>query len=1412
MKNLIPRFIHDNYLAGTLTGQLEAATLFVDISGFTPMTEALMAFGDEGAEILSGILNRVFQPMVDAVYNRGGFITLFAGDAFTAIFPQPVAQISNLCKLGEQKALIANLCYNALTCARRIQTIFKQQGLQKTKAGDFALAVKVGASFGRVEWGIVGQSIAGGLNPRQLIGDGAAFYFRGAAIDGCAHAEHHAEKGQIIFDDTLGVQSDSFGALSAKAKLTLCTPVADGFYHLLSIPKTARNDISPRNVISKSRLRSAIVRRFLPDAVADFKGHGEFRNVVSIFISFEGVANHDELNRFASILIQNQSRFGGYLKEFDFGDKGGVAIVFFGAPVAFEKNMERALDFISAVRRDFPNLKDLENLKWRAGITYGLTFAGIIGGRQRCQYSPMGATVNLAVRLMMKAAWGDIYVTERVRHDAGHAYEINYIDAIKYKGIADPVATYTLLAAKAQVASLYHGQFVGREAEVEQLLAWAQPIFGEDPKSFQKPLGSKFAGIVYIYGAPGGGKSRLVHEATEQLRHRCAILRLHTDSILQKSFNPIIYFLKDYFDQEPQLSPAENKARFEKKYGQLITSLNPIDIASAERLELQRTRSTIGALLEHQWDNSLYARLDPKDRYENTISALKTLFQALSRLQPIIILLEDLQWLDPDTPKLFTRLTRAINSLFEGGQEDDNASPAPDKSLLQRGKRFGYPILILVTSRYRDDGSKPALPMDKDVTCHTIELGGLPDDSLATVMADQLHAEIAPETVRFIADKSGHNPFFAGQYAHYLKEQGLLLLDNGVYHLPPTLAEIGLPATLTDLLMARLDRLQPRLKELIKTAAVIGREFESVFLMTVIHQLDPAFPMAQFYPDLEMAAQDQIWSAVQEIRYAFTHVLLRDAAYGMQLKARLRQLHGLIAETIEQLNPDDPAYYADIALHYEKAERLEPAKAFYDKAGQAAQDKYALLLADQYVTAALKLCLQLHGEKHTETANAYAKAGKICELQAKYDRALDAYQKALAIRQELLGEKHPDTAGSYHNIGMVYRNKGESDRSLDYHQKALAIQLELLGEKHPDTAKSYHNIGTVYYNKGDYDRALSYYQKASAIRLELLGEKHPDTAASYNNIGNVYSNKREYDRALDYYQKALAIKLELLGEKHPDTALSYNNIGNVYSNKREYDRALDYYQKALAIQLELLGEKHPDTASSYLGIGNVLYVNKGEDDRALEYYQKSLVIRRELLGEKHLSTATLYNNIGMVYWDKSEYGRALEYLHKALAIQIETGAKGDIGNSLSSLAHVYFWLKDDEKALATALRYLQHIREIGTDVGHGKTHLAIALVLARPNRFPKPVRAFLDEITALTGLPETPAAYFEKAIETAGAKNYLPTLVPALYEYGRYLYQTGQPQAGLSHLRQAKEKAVAGGMQGEVRKIEKIFEELGIKN
>lgn len=214
--------------------------------------------------------------------------------------------------------------------------------------------------------------------------------------------------------------------------------------------------------------------------------------------------------------------------------------------------------------------------------------------------------------------------------------------------------------------------------------------------------------------------------------------------------------------------------------------------------------------------------------------------------------------------------------------------------------------------------------------------------------------------------------------------------------------------------------------------------------------------------------------------------------------------------------------------------------------------------------------------------------GEVFAHFADYDKALEIYQRCLAIRLKTCGASHPDVAYSYNKLGLVIRRNGEYDKAMEFLQKGLELRVKIFGTEHPNVAKSKNNIGIVWDDKGEFEKALEQYQQSLEILLKTYGEWHPLVALSYNNIGMVWQSKGEFDKALEYFEQTLDIKLMTLGAEHRSVATAYNNIGETLLTKGEFNKALEFFQKSLNIKLKTLGSEHPSFTSTKNNINRVL--------------------------------------------------------------------------------------------------------------------------------------------------------------------------------------------------------------------------------
>ncbi len=406
----------------------------------------------------------------------------------------------------------------------------------------------------------------------------------------------------------------------------------------------------------------AITAAFFSKEVFENQGIGEFRNVVSVFLSFEGVETHESLNHFASVVLDQSENFGGYFKEIDFGDKGGVMFCLFGAPISFENNTERALEFLGAVQEELRNLESLTGARYRIGIASGQAFTGVIGSAERCQYAAVGARVNLGARLMMKTEWGQVTADENVSRNRN--FKFSYSGDGHFKGFDNPIPTYTLTGRNLAGRATFSGDYFGRQTELSTIFEFAQPLHE-----------NRFAGVAYIFGEAGIGKSRFSYELRRTVRDNMATtwLSCQSDQILRKQFNPFIYLLKNYFDQSPENTAERNLELFEQNFLELQFELTESTHAEADavRREIARTQSVLAAMVGIQYPGSLWEQLDGRGRYQNGLAAMANLFVAESLLQPVVVELEDAHWYDDMSREFlaqFIRRAQGVSTVVFGNE------------------------------------------------------------------------------------------------------------------------------------------------------------------------------------------------------------------------------------------------------------------------------------------------------------------------------------------------------------------------------------------------------------------------------------------------------------------------------------------------------------------------------------------------------------------------------------------------------------------------------------------------------------------------------------------------------------------------------------------------------------------------
>ena len=1226
--------------------------MFADLSGFTRLTDKLMQHGPEGAEELSAVLNHIFQPTVALVYAHGGFIPYFAGDSFTAIFP--------ILDSGEGPIIALKALQTAQAMLSRFEL---EQADANSILSEHQIGLKVGLSLGDVLWGIVGEK-------RK------AYYFRGTPIDACAEAQTKANHLEMVGDDQL--------LRFLNPDFVDSEPIGERFF------KLRMGKDFPKQPILAS-LKSAlpipdpvITAAFFPKEVFENQGLGEFRNVVSVFLSFEGVDTHESLNHFASVVLDQSLNFGGYFKEIDFGDKGGVMFCLFGAPISFENNTERALEFLGAVQEELRNLESLTGAHYRIGIASGQAFTGVIGSPERCQYAAVGARVNLGARLMMKAEWGQVMADENVSRNRN--FKFSYSGDGHYKGFDNAIPTYTLTGRNLAGRATFSGDYFGRQTELNTLFEFSKPL-----------RENRFAGVANIFGEAGIGKSRFIYELRRTMRDSMVVtwLSCQSDQILRKQFNPFIYLLKNYFDQSPENTPERNKELFEQNFlelqYELTESTHPE--ADAVRREIARTQSVLAAMVSIQYPGSLWEQLDGRGRYQNGLAAMANLFVAESLLQPVVVELEDAHWYDDMSREFLAQFIRRAQ---------------------------GYPLLFLVTSRFEDDGNKSyifkqaVLEELRTPVCE-IDLNFLQSGDLKAFAESRLGGAMHPDLFELMLRMTQGNPFYVEQMAEYFLESDLLKNTDGQLELKNK--DVQINDSVKEIMMARIDQLSGLVKETVKAAAVIGREFELPVLSAVMAKQEDFIRKngdldVVLKEQIQTAEKWQVWYAMNELRYIFRHSLLREAAYDMQLRTRLRELHYSIAEAIEHLYPGSEERFVDLAFHYEQAEDEKKTNKYFEKAARYSQRNFLNRQAIQFYEKLIANVIQKQ-KRSKKIVKLLLRKGTVHELVGQWDEGEQDYRAALD-RSKVLDDWHL-MGRSNRRLGqllMLRGNYNEAKKHLD-----VAVTCFDLAASQVGMAKTYGNLGTFHFRQGGYDAAKNWFAKAIEINRSL--QRDVENTPIVANLGLIFMNQGHYDEGIRWLEEQLETA-EKAADKQGITSI-YTNLGIIYLEKGALDSALLCLEKGLALSEEL-GNKLFMT----ICIGSIgsVWEKKGDYTKAMQNFDRDLQLVREL-GDKQ-GTAIACGLIGDLLSVTGDFDKAIDFLEQNLALSRELNYKKGIAKALNTLGDTWFYKGDYSKSIDYYNEAIEYAREMGNRLVLGYSLIEKGLVLVFNNEIGA-ARLVLDE-------------------------------------------------------------------------------------
>ncbi len=1142
--------------------EIDSTLCFVDLSGFTKLSERLARRGRIGAEELTDVLNRVFGRMLELAYERGGGLIKFGGDALLLQFVGDDHPVHAACAAVEMRA--------ALRDAAQI----------KTSVGRVPLRMSVGIHSGIVHLFKVGSS------HRELV-------VTGPAATRVALMESTADAGEILISPETALRLP-FGAVGA-AK-------GDGL-----LLRWRQSPIASVGALPRLPVPIETIASSLPVVLRGYLGQGateaEHRVATVGFVKFQGVdalmesagpdGVADALHELVSVTQHAVDSAGVTLLGSDLDKDGGKLILVTGVPVTQGDDDGRMLRAV----REIIDAKT--RLPVRVGVNRGHVFAGEVGFEHRATFTVMGDTVNLAARLMATAGAGELYATPEVLDRSRTLFATIALEPFFVRGKSMPVQAYSVgeEIGPRIPAMANELPFVGRDAEMGVLArAIARVASGQ-------------GSVVTIVGETGVGKTRLIDEA-KTIADGMITISVHAEQA--GSSSPYRAF-RDPIRQLLQIERAEQvvmEAYLRHAVTDRVPELLPllplfgdvthIDVPSTKRVD----------------------EIELRFRPDRTADAVVALLAASDRC-PMLLIVEDAQWMDSASVGLIERLIRAVRD---------------------------HPWLIVVARRPEPGGVDPRHGERIDLQ----PLGA--EETTAIVITATSAAPLRPHEIDLLVQRSGGSPLFLGEMLRMARNSRVE----------------DLPESLDAVVNAELDALGVLARRLVRYASVLGRSFR----VSVLREL-----VADDQIDLDDATTRELGRFLEyegTDRARFRHAMHRDVAYeGLPFRRR-RELHLRAGRITERDAGDNPETVADVlSLHYALAHEHARAWQYARIAGDRARDRYANLEAASQYERAIEAARRLDGSVADQLVDVWRVLGDVREQLALFEDAIEAYRRAAGIvdgdrvvRADLLWRRARVRLhlGAY-RTALAEATKGHrllvevGDSGADAVRARLTALQALLRQAQQraeparrladraiaeavsaadDAALARAYLVSDWANRVLGSTEVTGYGEMALALYERMGDLDGAGKAS-NNLGAIAYFNGQWGDAVMWYRKALDAYRRCGNEA--SAALSGSNLAEVLVSRRAFEEA----EPMLRESIRVLRASHAldDVLFAETQLGRLL-VERGDSALAVEYL---VAVRAEALavGQRGFAfEAATYLAAALVALDRCD--EAIETLDEAATL------------------------------------------------------------------------------------------------------------------------------------------------------------------
>lgn len=907
---------------------------------------------------------------------------------------------------------------------------------------------------------------------------------------------------------------------------------------------------------------------------------------------------------------------------------GDAIMAIFGVPVAHEDDPERALMVALKMQKTIREYGEKigHGISMRIGLNVGTVVSGqVLYGGEKPDYTVIGDAVNTAARVEQHTPKGSILVTAPLYELTHDRFEYREHTPIIAKGKSEPIATFELLGVH-KLRQATRGSLaiplIGRESEHQTLIQWADQLMARRPVA----LG--------ISGEAGIGKSRLFYAVQQHMESQLPLrtYRAYAVSYTQHASLSLLRQILRQLLQVNENDTLEQVTLVLKGHLRLLPGFE----------ELQQ--SLLLQLLYPEREDRVLSYQSADVLQKQWYQVLADFVFKMAQAQPLLLILEDLQWADQTSLDWLAYFLEQLSTLKD------------------------TQLLLGATWREGDSGLE-ALGWHQH-----LRLPPLSPEACLTLFCHHLNVPQALpaqfQTLQPLAERlverSRGNPYYLEESLRILQVNGLLAHQNDQWHLTADLDELPLPGSLQRLILSRLDRLPESLRELLQVAAVVGQSIE-LRLLEGLKIWSSASLMALIQDGVERGYLAYEGTAV----LTFTSALMRETVYETLLHKRRAQLHQRIGDYIEASDHWQSDTFDRLAHHFIRAkDRLKAVRYLYLAARQS--DRY---FAHQDAIAAYQRALkslQKGDMGPPETLIAINPAGNewvsleqlqsqirlalvdVFWLMGDYQTALEHIETALKFSQE-----------RFYQV-RLYLKKGRCFEKLSRWSDALVAYgagEALLKASYyvAEMAQLKNAQAWTYYRQGDYAQAADHCEAA----LDILNSvpNMQELAYAYNVKGVIAYHKSEWESAQAAYERSLVIQEkinDLWGQGN-----TWSNLGSVYLMTARLEDAEQAFLKSLALR-ESLGDLN-GIATSCNNLGHI-YQELKQPEQAIGFLSRSLEIYTR--SGNQLGRVISQCNLGMAYYLATRLDEAEQELQRGIAGLRELGVTQVLPEALNGLAEV----------------------------------------------------------------------------------------------------------------------------------------------